>query len=94
MHLVVPGNIAEQLGLPIQGEAKVRIANRTVMRPMADQLSVEVLGRRGTYRAIVEPDCDRVIIGAIVLNDLDLVIDLSGQALICRDPMRMTAIID
>ena len=94
-HMVLPKKIADQLGLPLRGDVTVRYADdRTARREIAEELSVEVFGRRSTFRAIVEPDRSTVLIGAIVLEDLDLLVDCSRQALVPRDPERTTAVIE
>ena len=43
-------------------------------------------GRRGVFTAVVEPDRDSALIGAIVLEDLDVVADCTAQTLVPRDP--------
>lgn len=48
--------------------------------------SVELLERHGTFKAIVESERDDVLIGAIVLEDLDLLVDCRTQTLQPRDP--------
>lgn len=47
---------------------------------------VELFGRHGTFKAIVEPKREDVLIGAIVLEDLDLLVDCRTQTLQPRDP--------
>jgi predicted aspartyl protease len=94
-HVVLPKTIADQLGLPIHGLATVRYAdNRTSTRPIVKQLSLEVAGREGTFRAIVEPDRDSVLIGVLVLEDLDLIVDPGRETLIPRDPEHFTSVIE
>jgi len=86
-RLVIPAIVAEKLGARDVGEARVRYAdNRTVRRKLVDDIQVELLRRTGTFRAVVEPDRTSVIIGAIVLEDLDLIVDFSNQTLVPRDP--------
>jgi predicted aspartyl protease len=94
-HLVLPESIANQLGVPLSGEVSVRYADqRTAKRRTADQVQAELLGRTGTFRAIIEPDRDIALIGAIVLEDLDLLVDCTRQAVVPRDPERYTAVIE
>jgi hypothetical protein len=47
---------------------------------------VELLGREGVFTAVVEPKLDTALIGAIVLEELDLVVDGTTQRLHPRDP--------
>ena len=94
-QMVLPKSIADELGLPIHGTATVRYAdNRAASRAIVKQLSVEVCGREGTFRAIVEPDRDTVLIGVIVLEDLDLIVDPSRETLLPRDPEHFTTVIE
>jgi predicted aspartyl protease len=91
-YLVLPGKVAEQLGLPGAGEAVVRYADRrSATRPLVGQVHLELKGRQGVFRALVEPDRDTALVGAIVLEDLDLVVDCTHQELRPRDPDHFTA---
>ena len=45
-----------------------------------------LLGREGTFSAIVEPDRVDALVGAIVLEELDFVVDCTTQTLHPRDP--------
>ena len=86
-RLVIPESIAKQLGAREVGETKVRYADgRTATRKLVDDVMVDLLGRQATFRAAVEPDRDSALIGAIVLEDLDFVVDCSTQSLHPRDP--------
>jgi predicted aspartyl protease len=94
-HLVLPESVVQQLGLPLAGEAIVRYADRrTANRPLVEEVRAELLGRHGTFRAIVEPDRTTALIGAIVLEDLDLLVDCTTQTLQPRDPNRIIAEIE
>lgn len=50
--------------------------------------------RISNNRAIVEPGRDDALIGAIVLEDLDLLVDCSQQMLRLRDPEKMLAFVE
>lgn len=85
--VVLTKDIADRLGLPKVGEMLVRYAdNRTAKRDLVGQLELEIQGRRSTYRAIVEPGRKDPLIGVIVLEDLDFLIDPRNQKLVPRDP--------
>jgi clan AA aspartic protease len=89
-RLVIPQAAAEQLGLPVTGQASVRYADgRTAQRPMVSAVSLSWGGRSGVFNAIVEPDRDSALLGAIVLEDLDLVVDCTRQTLAPRDPKQI-----
>lgn len=86
-RLVLPRSVVEELGLPLAGKTKVRYADhRTRTRDTAEDVQVEIQGRKGTFTAIVEPARTEALIGAIVLEDLDYLVDCSHQRLVPRDP--------
>jgi len=94
-RLVISANVAEQLGLPETGEVEVRYADRrTATRQVVGDMSLELLGRESTFRAIVEPDRDTALIGAIVFEELDFVADCVAEKLYPRDPNRIIAEIE
>jgi clan AA aspartic protease len=94
-YLVIPETIAQQLGVPDKGEATVRYAdNRTETRKVVDQVNVALLGRDGTFKAIVEPARSNALLGEIVLEDLDLLVDCRTQTLYPRDPKTIIAEIE
>jgi predicted aspartyl protease len=94
-RLVIPAPVAQQLGLEISGTAKVRYADgRTAERPVARLVNLSYAGRESTFNAIVEPDRDSALIGAIVMEDLDLVIDCTTQRLVPRDPKQIISEIE
>ena len=94
-YLVIPASVVHQLGLPEKGQAGVRYADRrTETRKVVDQVNVALLGRDGTFKAIVEPGRTDALIGAIVLEDLDLLVDCRTQTLQPRDPTQIIAEIE
>jgi predicted aspartyl protease len=91
-YLVLPKHVVVQLGLPIAGKVGVRYADRRGgRRELADQAQVELLGRTGTFHALVGPNRGTALIGAIVLEDLDLLVDCTQQRLVPRDPKGIIA---
>jgi predicted aspartyl protease len=85
--LVLPGDVADRLGFPRAGEALVRYGDRrSATRSLVEEVRVELLGRQGTFRALLEPDRTTALIGAIVLEDLDLTVDCKNDRLEPRDP--------
>jgi predicted aspartyl protease len=89
-YLVIPESSASQLGVPEAGDISVRYADqRKKSRPLVENVRVDLLGRHGIFKAIVEPKREDVLIGAIVLEDLDLLVDCSTQTLNPRDPKRI-----
>src|SRR5438128_1606397 len=85
--LVLPQAVAKALGLPLGDKIKVRYADgRRAQRREAEAAYVELLGRHDTFKALVEPKRDTALIGALVLEALDLLVDCRQQRLIPRDP--------
>jgi predicted aspartyl protease len=85
--LVLPQSLVKELGLPMRNNIKVRYADgRRAKRREAQDAHVELLGRDGNFSAIVEPKRTSALIGAIVLEQLDLLVDCQRQRLIPRDP--------
>ena len=63
--------------------------------PLSKQVVwLKLLGRDGIFKAIVEPDRKDVLVGAIVLEDLDFVVDCITQKLQPRDPDRIISEIE
>jgi predicted aspartyl protease len=71
-RLVLTQEIVQRLGLPITSESAVRYAdNRTARKPVARGVALEIMGRRGTFDAVVEAN-GQALIGMVVLEELDL----------------------
>ena len=86
-RLVLPESAVNQLGLTPSGQATVRYADRrSATRSLVKDVSVELLGRQGVFTALVEPDRADALIGAIVMEDLDFLVDCATQTLQPRDP--------
>lgn len=86
-RLVIPASIATQLGVEVSGSAKVRYADgRSADREIARQIHLSYGGRNSVFNAVVEPNRQSVLIGAIVLEDLDFVVDCTAGRLVPRDP--------
>ena len=73
--LVLPQTVVKQLGLPLGDKVKVRYADgRRAQRREAIGAFVKLLGRGDTFTAVVEPKRETALIGAIVLEALDLLV--------------------
>ena len=91
-HLVLPTSVAEALGLPTAGVFGVRYADgRSAQREFVEQAELELLGRSSTFRASLEPNRTTALVGAIVMEDLDLLVDCGKQIVFPRDPDRIMA---
>jgi predicted aspartyl protease len=87
-RLVLPQAVVRELGLPLKkSKVRVRYADgRGALRSEVDDVRVSLLGRDGIFTATLEPKRDTALIGAIVLEDLDLLTDCKNQRLVPRDP--------
>lgn len=85
--LVLPGAVVKQLGLPPGQKRRVRYADgRRALRDTVQGVQVEILGRKDTFTALVEPNRDDALVGVIVLEALDLLVDPIHECLVPRDP--------
>ena len=85
--LVLPKGVVDLLGLPVSGKATVHYGDRsTQRRDIVDYAHVQLLGRGSVFNAIVEPNRTDALIGAVVLETLDLIVDCKKNQLIPRDP--------
>src|SRR5262245_36803816 len=72
-RLVLPEHVAKQLGFPADGTINLRYADqRTAKRPKVRDVWLKLVNREGTFNAVVEKKRKDALIGAIVLEDLDL----------------------
>jgi predicted aspartyl protease len=94
-RLVLPASVAQQLGLEVSGSAKVRYADgHTEERAIARGVHLSYGGRASEFNAILEPARDSALIGAIVLEDLDFLVDCTGARLVPRDPHQIISEIE
>jgi len=91
-RLIIPAVVAQRLGLETAGNSKVRYADgRTAERSIVKGVYLSYAGRDSVFKAIVEPDRESALIGAIVLEDLDFLVDCVGQQLVPRDPKQIVS---
>lgn len=89
-RLVIPETLARQLGLDTSGTVQVRYADgRTANRQIAQRVHLSYGGRESIFNAVVEPGRESALIGAIVLEDLDFLVDCTAQRLVPRDPKQI-----
>ncbi len=85
--LVLPQAVVKRLGLPLGNLVMVRYAGgRKAQRREAKGVFLKLLGRDNTFSAISEPKRETALIGAIVLEALDLLVDCQNQRVVPRDP--------
>jgi predicted aspartyl protease len=89
--LVLPTPVAKQLGIPVTGKVKVTYANRqSIRRDKVEGVYLELKGRHGVFTAHLEPKRDTALVGAIVLEELDLLVDARRECVYPRDPEMLT----
>jgi predicted aspartyl protease len=94
-RLVLPKGVVELLGLPADGQCTVRYADhRREVRDVVKDAHIQYLGRGSVFDAIVEPNREDALLGAIVLESLDLIVDCVAQKLLPREPDRIFAEIE
>ena len=94
-RLVIPGTVAQQLGLPQTSTATVRYADgRTAERAIVKDVHLSYGERESVFSAVVEPARESLLIGAIVMEELDLLPDCTTQTLVPRDPKRIISEIE
>ena len=85
LHLCIPEAISRQLNLAAERVRRVTFADgRSVEAPYVGPVRVEVAGRTCFVGAMVFGD--EVLLGAIPMEDLDLLVDTGRQQLVPRDP--------
>lgn len=81
VYLVIPAAVVQQLGLRILGQQLARYADgREEVVGVTEAILVELEGRQTTEDALVLGDV--VLIGQVVLEKLDLLVDCKNQKLI------------
>ena len=93
--LVIPETVAQRLGLKNAGTTGVRYADgRTAERPIVRRVRLKYGDREEIFSAIIEPGRDSALIGAVVMEILDLIIDCRTSQLVPRDPKRIISEIE
>ena len=87
MRMVLPTAVADQLGLPRVGKVSVRYADdRREEREVVGAVDLTLVGRNGVFSATLEPNRTTALVGAIVMEELDLLIDCANRSVYPRDP--------
>jgi predicted aspartyl protease len=86
-RLVLPPSAVAALGLSQTGQTMVKFADgRRAPRATVTDVHLEYGGRSGVFSAVVEPGRTDALIGAMVLEELDLLPDCTNGVLVPRDP--------
>lgn len=81
--LVLPQNLVDALGLIKIRDAKVKYANNQVqLRSVYRAVNLELKGRSGTFDVLAEAEGSQPLVGQIILEVLDLVVDPATRTLI------------
>jgi len=74
--LVIPGWVQERFSFPIIRKQLVKYADeRRGQLNVAAGLEIEVCSRKGVFEAIVEPKKEYGLLGAVVMEVLDLILE-------------------
>jgi predicted aspartyl protease len=80
--LVLPGWLQQQLQFPVIRTQVVRYANEeTAEREVVYGIEVTICERKGVFEAVVEPEKRYGLLGAIVMEAVDLIADSRSQKL-------------
>jgi predicted aspartyl protease len=74
--LVIPWWVQERFSFPIIRKQSVKYADeRREQRDVAAGVEIEVCCRKGVFSAVVEPKKEYGLLGAIVMEELDLIVE-------------------
>ena len=83
MSLVITEELRQQLGLTITGEKSVRTANgQRVSCGLTEAVEIHWKNRISILSAVVIPGAEFVLLGAIPLEDMDLMVNPVSQELV------------
>ena len=81
--LALPQDVVDQLALRKHREARVRYANNSYEdKFIYGVVEVELMGRIGNFDVLAEPVGATPLVGQVVLEILDLLIDAKGRKLV------------
>lgn len=85
--LLLPEDVVGQLGLRLVDRVQVLYAEeRTEELPVAEEVRVRVGGRVATVRPVVARSGTEPLLGQLVLEETDLLVDCSNNSLVPRIP--------
>ena len=81
--IVLPQDIVDRLGLRKIREANVRYGNnKREVKPVYRAVTVEIQGRATVLEVLAEPEGSQPLIGHVVLEILDLLVDASARRVV------------
>ena len=94
-RLVLPESVGQQLGLVGDGQVRFRYGDqRAELRPLVHNVWLKMEGRESSFSAVLEPKRTNALIGAIVMEELDMIVDCITQKVVTRDPNIVVAEIE
>ena len=83
--LVINEELRQELGLQITGKKKVVLANnKRVIYQRTEPVDIHWKDRSASIRAAVLPETDKILLGALPLEEMDLIVDPAREELIGR----------
>jgi predicted aspartyl protease len=74
--MVLPQNIVEELNLRKMREVNVKYANNKIeSKSVYGVVTVEIKGRAGEFNVVAESEDSQPLVGQIILEWLDLIVD-------------------
>ncbi|MFQ3597236.1 MAG: hypothetical protein SNJ66_02735 [Chloroherpetonaceae bacterium] len=74
--LVLPGEVADELKFPFVRKTPVKYADESrAEKDVVGAVELEICGRKAWFEAIVEPKKSYALVGAIVMETLDLIVE-------------------
>jgi predicted aspartyl protease len=74
--LVLPGSIQKELKFPVIRTQTVKYANEeTSLRDIIWEVEMQICDRIGVFEAVIEPNKKYALIGAVVMETLDLIVE-------------------
>jgi clan AA aspartic protease len=85
--LIINQEVQARLDLPVLGKRPIKLADETIMEvDIVGPVEVRFETRTTTVRALVIPDTEEVLLGAIPLEGLDVIIDPLRERLFVNPP--------
>ncbi len=90
--LIINQEVQEKLKLRVRGTRLVKLADETIIEvDIVGPVEVRFETRATTVRALVLPDAEEVLLGAIPLEGLDVIIDPLRERLLVNPPEHTNA---
>ena len=85
--LILNQEIQDRLNLPVVGKRPIKLADETIIEvDIVGPVEVRFETRATSVRALVIPDTEEVLLGAIPLEGLDVIIDPLREQLLVNPP--------